>query len=1202
MLQMVQNRRVLYIFLLLTLATMGGGVRSFAQLSITSVGSAFTENFDGMGSLATATLPSGFRIASNAVYSTATTATTLAAGTTGTGALTGTSAGGAYNFANGVTASASDRAFGILNSSSYSSPRTIMMQMTNNTGTTISSLSISFDYEKYRTGSRAFDWTFFHGSDGSTWTSNTNGDQSYAADANSTVINNPPTTINKAFVITGISIANGASYYLRWTFTGVGGSTNGQAIGIDNFIVTANLVVCNTPDVIEFVNQPSNVLQDATMSTVTVRAFCSATGFTAAGFTGNITLAGANGACGYTSQTVAAVGGIATFSTIKFTRSVQNGIKFNASSTGFTTITSDPFSVTTPAGLITTTTLIAENFESASTWAYSVGTPVYKGSGGTANGDVVTIKNFNGNNTLVKSYLADNSSSQISSTNTITFANQTINASLYDYASFSFQIASLSSIANTGVDGGDDLLMEISLDGGTNWSKLLTYFGNSNYVFPFSSSPVEALAYNANASYVKPSTSSAFLVTLPSGTTQFQFRVTATNNRTDENWAIDNLKLEGTTIAAGAPNALPTVANDALVVCPSSSNTITVVTSNTQGAVTYSWSPNTNISSTTISNPVVNPPGVANYVATITDADGCIASGTISITNPAGTTGTWTGLNNSDWFQCLNWGGGIMPDNTTDVTIPAGTTNKIEIDPTSSFASGFSYIARAKNITINDLLKTQANANLNIAGNLTLQSPGTINMDNGGNLDLSGNWANYDAAAFSEGVSTINFVGSGTQTITNTTQEVFYNLSVNKPSGVLSMNNSMSVANNLTLTKGIITTGNNLLTWNNTGTLTQPAVYNSSYICLCNASGNTTTTFTVPFTGAVGFKIKNVGANTWFPVGADLNTPNRVWLDNTGTTDDITVTIQKGDIGGTTGKRVNRIWYLHQADSVNKVISANMRLYFTKQTNTGFLNSQDEIEDGFNYGDTRLISKNYGDPNYTYVSQTTDIRNITAIAIPSETYAQYSIGVSANLNNVKNGVTALTRFSISNISEYVLPAIITNVKAWQLQQMVHIEFTAISQTNIAFYEIEKSANGILFTAINKIYPLVNGSIAQEYTGTDAQPFTGNNYYRIKITDKDNSVQYSQVLLVNTGAVKGIRIFPNPLIQSTINIQLSGIEKGVYHVKLYQVNGKPVWQQTIQHQSNANASYTIPFGSALPKGIYLLHISGNHLQWQQKLMH
>ena len=220
--------------------------QGFGQLNITGTGTPFTENFDGMGSSGTATVPAGFKIGTD--WTTGSTTTTLAAGTTGTGVLTGTSSGGAYNFANGVTASSTDRCLGFLNTGSYTSPRSIVLRIDNNTGTTIGALSISFDYEKYRSGSRAFGWAFFHGSASSPSTSASSGDQAYPADANNTVINNPPTAINKSFSLTGLSIANGSSYYLMWTFTGVGGSTNGQAIGIDNFSVTATGAVSSNAD------------------------------------------------------------------------------------------------------------------------------------------------------------------------------------------------------------------------------------------------------------------------------------------------------------------------------------------------------------------------------------------------------------------------------------------------------------------------------------------------------------------------------------------------------------------------------------------------------------------------------------------------------------------------------------------------------------------------------------------------------------------------------------------------------------------------------------------------------------------------------------------------------------------------------------------------------------------------------------------
>ncbi len=197
-----------------------------------------TVNFNDMGPLATAALPGGWRMGTD--WSTGIGATTLAAGTTSTGALTSSSTGGFYNFANGITASSTDRAIGFLNTGTYTSPRSIIYAFTNNTGATVTSLDLSWNYEKYKSGVRAWDWTFFHGNTSTAATANTSGNQSYAADANNTTVSNPPASIGKSFSITGLNIANGTTYYLRWTLTGSGGSTNGQALGIDDFTIKPN--------------------------------------------------------------------------------------------------------------------------------------------------------------------------------------------------------------------------------------------------------------------------------------------------------------------------------------------------------------------------------------------------------------------------------------------------------------------------------------------------------------------------------------------------------------------------------------------------------------------------------------------------------------------------------------------------------------------------------------------------------------------------------------------------------------------------------------------------------------------------------------------------------------------------------------------------------------------------------------------------
>ncbi|WP_428937083.1 beta strand repeat-containing protein [Fontivita pretiosa] len=221
-----------------------GGPFAYTQVSI-GPGLLVTENFDSLGSAQTATLPSGWRFGSSTDFSTGfSLQTTQSAGTTGTGSITSTSAGGYYNWGTGTNATATDRAVGFLTSSSFTSPRHLFAQLSNNTGSTITSLSIAFDLEKYRQGTRAVDITFFSGTDGLNWTPIAAGNHSYPADSVNTVVVNGPSVVSKSgIVVSGLSIAPGGSYYLRWTYTGVGGSTNGQGLGVDNFSLTATVLI-----------------------------------------------------------------------------------------------------------------------------------------------------------------------------------------------------------------------------------------------------------------------------------------------------------------------------------------------------------------------------------------------------------------------------------------------------------------------------------------------------------------------------------------------------------------------------------------------------------------------------------------------------------------------------------------------------------------------------------------------------------------------------------------------------------------------------------------------------------------------------------------------------------------------------------------------------------------------------------------------
>jgi len=225
-------RRYYYLFLLFCV---WNGTSVYAQLSITATGVNYTQDFNSMGQ-GTGSIPGGFRAGGNspssfsndhALNGTVTTHATNA----------GATAGGCYNW--GYASNTGDRALGFLNSGSFSRGKSITLHIVNNTGVTINTIELDWNYEKYRSGSRAWDWTFFHGPASLAAISAAAGNQSYATDGTNGTSYNPPQSVSKSVTLSGLSVAPGASYYFRWTLSSDGDS-NGQGLAIDDFVINCS--------------------------------------------------------------------------------------------------------------------------------------------------------------------------------------------------------------------------------------------------------------------------------------------------------------------------------------------------------------------------------------------------------------------------------------------------------------------------------------------------------------------------------------------------------------------------------------------------------------------------------------------------------------------------------------------------------------------------------------------------------------------------------------------------------------------------------------------------------------------------------------------------------------------------------------------------------------------------------------------------
>ena len=143
---------------------------------------------------------------------------------------------------------------------------------------------------------------------------------------------------------------------------------------------------------------------------------------------------------------------------------------------------------------------------------------------------------------------------------------------------------------------------------------------------------------------------------------------------------------------------------------------------------------------------------------------------------------------------------------------------------------------------------------------------------------------------------------------------------------------------------------------------------------------------------------------------------------------------------------------------------------------------------------------------------------------------------------------------------------------------VLLNWKIASPAEIQYFEVEKRNAANSWNSIST----VNGNDAtREYFATDNDPQQGYNYYRLKITGKNNAVSYSEIKRVYIRqANTEFEIYPNPAISK---ITISRNNSLPEQLKITDITGRIILQQTI---TSGSAEINLP---TIAKGIYLVII-------------
>ncbi len=168
-----------------------------------------------------------------------------------------------------------------------------------------------------------------------------------------------------------------------------------------------------------------------------------------------------------------------------------------------------------------------------------------------------------------------------------------------------------------------------------------------------------------------------------------------------------------------------------------------------------------------------------------------------------------------------------------------------------------------------------------------------------------------------------------------------------------------------------------------------------------------------------------------------------------------------------------------------------------------------------------------------------------------------------------------------------LPVNILNVTAVQKNAGIEVNWNTASESNMDSYEVEESSNGTTFTKAATV-AAKNGA-SNAYNWFDATVNNGDNYYRIKAIEKNGTVKYSNVVKVKIGGKNAeFTVYPNPVKDGIINLQMSNVEKGVYTVKIFNNAGQEVANRRIIN-NGGSATETITLDKGTAKGNYKMQI-------------
>lgn len=214
----------------------------------------------------------------------------------------------------------------------------------------------------------------------------------------------------------------------------------------------------------------------------------------------------------------------------------------------------------------------------------------------------------------------------------------------------------------------------------------------------------------------------------------------------------------------------------------------------------------------------------------------------------------------------------------------------------------------------------------------------------------------------------------------------------------------------------------------------------------------------------------------------------------------------------------------------------------------------------------------------------------------------YIVEISDELN-----ITACNTFKVVTVNIAPLPVELIYFSAVYNGKTVDVRWETASEINNDYFTLERSMDMVIFEPVCKIIPSKasggNSTTILSYGLTDNNVIPGVFYYRLKQTDFNGKVKYSDIETVSVKEISNFsfEIAPNPCDGAGFSSLITAEKDKEIIIVVYDILGQEKYSKAIITEQKGNAVYIIDLDQKLNSGVYLITATSDQKIYSKRLV-